>query len=227
MLASGLFLAGSAWVGVSLLYAPEMIELASWITAIATGLLVLGAGLTWKTAQGTLRHAREDSTRRTRPYVYAVLVPGLWGPGNWDLKIHNAGQSAARELTAELSGWPEKDDLITSGLRQLFSEPQILPPGVSYRIMWRTTTGTDQTATGPVSDPVNGIPGKATITFHYRGEDPNEEPYPDTYVLHPDVVGAITPAASRGPEPAKLESADKQRHRMMQHIVEALGELRR
>ncbi|MFC4372291.1 hypothetical protein [Citricoccus nitrophenolicus] len=205
-----------------------MIELASWITAIATGLLVVGAGLTWKTAQGTLKHAREDSTRRTRPYVYVVLVPGLWGSGTWDLRIHNAGQSAARELTAKLSGWPEKDDLISTGLRQLFGEAQILPPGVSYRVLWRTTLGTDETATGDLTDRVNGIPGKATVTFNYRGEDPAEAPYTDTYVLDPDMVGPITPEAAGGPKPKnELDLVDAERHKMMQRIVAALGELRR
>lgn len=180
------------------------------VTAGATVGLLLGAFLAWQTAKKTLQQMRDDSSRQTRPYVYAVLVPGLWGAGNWDLVLRNAGQSAARRLTAELTDWPENEDLITKGLRALFEEEQILPPGVSVRTMWRTTVGNAEMATGPLSKPINGIPSGVTITFRYCGEDPNELEYQDTYTLNPDIVSSITPMASMGPDPAsKLSPGEK------------------
>lgn len=202
--------------------------IAALITAGATVGLVVGAFLAWHIARTTLKQMRDDSARQTRPYVYAVLVPGLWGAGTWDLDLRNTGQSAARRLTADFTGWPSKDDLITDGLRSLFGEEQTLPPGVSVRTMWRTTTDPGGTAVGPLSDAVNGIPNAATITFKYCGEDPNEPEYQDTYTLDPDIIAPITPMASQGPEPSsKLTEGERSRHRMLQRVVAGLGELRR
>ncbi|MBG6179973.1 hypothetical protein [Arthrobacter sp. CAN_A1] len=201
--------------------------IAGWITAVATFGLVVGAFFAWRTAHATLCQSKEDSARQTRPYVYAVLVNGIWGPGAWDLKVHNSGRSAARDLTVELQGWPEKDDLITDSLRQIFMDPQVLPPGINYRVVWRTTVESTN-ATGLLSAPVNGIPGRAVLTFRYRGEDPNEPEYADTYVLTPDLIAPITPMPTGGHEPPSgLNKGETQLHKMLQHVVRALGELRR
>ena len=38
-------------------------------------------------ALSELRMIRRDSRKRTRPYVQLDVVPGLHGPGSWDLII--------------------------------------------------------------------------------------------------------------------------------------------
>ncbi|MFB9164126.1 hypothetical protein [Arthrobacter psychrochitiniphilus] len=199
--------------------------------ATAVGTLGLVGGAAWAgwVATSSLRHLRKDSAAQTRPYVYPVLAPGLWGAPCWDLQIRNTGKTAARDLTIFLDGWPESDDLITLGLRRLFEKPQIVPPGVSIRVFWRTGLPKGvKTATGPLSEKVNGILGDATLTFTYRGEDPAEPTYTDVYVLSVDHIAAITPMPTSGPDPTSSLGAEaKSIHKMLQRIVSGLGELKR
>lgn len=71
------------------------------LTAVATVGLVIGAVMAWRVARENLEHLRADSRARTRPYVYARLVPSLGGSNAWDLIIENSDRSSATELTVD------------------------------------------------------------------------------------------------------------------------------
>lgn len=202
----------------------------SWVTALATIGLFVAAVWTARVAIGTLRQMKRDSEAQTRPYVYAQVVPSLAGIGSWDIIIKNVGQSAARNLTAQLSAWPKDDDIITNPLRTMFSTPQTLPPGAQLRAYWlmgppEGATMRDPTTGGQV--PPAGIKDPVTVTFSYHGDGGNGASYRDEFDVDTTRIG-LTPVASSGPEPKKsMDLKDQEIYKILGYIVSQLGELRR
>lgn len=202
----------------------------SWVTALATVGLVIAAIWTAWVAIGTLRQMRRDSEAQTRPYVYAQVVPSLAGIGSWDLIVKNVGRSAARNLTAELSIWPQDDDIVTQPLRTMFSTPQTLPPGAQLRAYWLMEPPAGSKMIDPQSGKevsYTGVKDPVTVTFSYRGDGPSAAGYQDEFDLDTARIG-LTPVASSGPEPKEsLEPKDKEIYKILGYIVSQLGELRR
>jgi hypothetical protein len=118
-----------------------------WVTAVGAIATAIFTALLWWVAKGTLGGAngqlkllREQAEREGRPYVIADVVPGLHGPGAWDLVIANSGRSLAVDVKFEFSDWPigGKSDYITKYLILFLREPQTLVPGARRRVMWRS-----------------------------------------------------------------------------------------
>lgn len=218
----------------------ESAALAAWWSAagsLATALLTLGlligAYAAWRTAKASLNQARDaqlqiklDSIEQTRPYVFAQIVPGLGGPGAWDLLIRNSGRSAAVDLTIQTEDWPEADDKIVTELRKMFLTKQTIPPEVSLRSFWRidAVSGSARSDGGPA---VDGMPKTAALTLRYASQDRSSPHYSDTYLISIETIG-LTPAASTGPNPsAHLTPGEASLHKMLGRIVQSIGELRR
>lgn len=204
---------------------------AAWATAFLTLGLLVAAVLAARAAISTLRQMKKDSIAQSRPYVYAQLVPGLGGVGTWDLIIKNAGQSAARNVTATVSEWPEQKDFIIDALSTMFSTPQTLPPGTHLRTFWymRAQEG------GYLEDPEtgdkfnsHGLPDRTKVFLSYEDEDKPARIYRDEYDLSTETIG-MTPISTKGPnEPRSMEDPDaKAIYKILGYVVRQLGELRR
>jgi hypothetical protein len=223
----------SAEIAESAAHAAWWAAAGSVLTSILTLGLLIGAYAAWRTAKESLKQAREtqvqiklDSVEQTRPYVFAQIVPGLGGPGAWDLVIRNSGKSAAIGLTIHTDDWPPSDDLIVKELRKMFHAAQTIPPGVSIRSFWRIdpTPGTVRADGGPE---VDGMPKTARVTLRYTSQDQSRPQYADTYVISTETIG-LTPAASTGPNPSpRLTPGEESLHKMLGKIVQSIGELRR
>lgn len=96
------------------------------------------AGVAALVGLGQLRMIRRDSRERTRPYVQVDVVPGLQGPGFWDLIVENKGASGAYDVTVEVGALPPADaaDHIVEPLEAFLSSPRVLVPGARRRVMW-------------------------------------------------------------------------------------------
>lgn len=89
-------------------------------------------------ALSQLRMIRKDSRERTRPYVQLDVVPGLHGPGSWDLIIENRGASTALEVVIDAGDFAPLDaeDHIAPILGNYLLTPKTLIPGARRRVMW-------------------------------------------------------------------------------------------
>ena len=204
---------------------------ASWATALLTLGLLVAAVLTARVAIRTLKQMEHDSVAQSRPYVHAQLSPGLTGLGTWDLIIKNAGQSAARNVTATLSAWPEKKDFIVEALETMFLTPQTLPPGNHLRTFWymRAQKG------GYLEDPEtgekfnsHGLPDRTKITLRYEDDAMPPRVYHDEYDLSTETIG-MTPVSTTGPNAPKdmVDPDAKALYKILGYIVRQIGELRR
>lgn len=191
-------------------------------TAALTLLLVVSAFKAWGTARETLAASREaseaarlsaeaairaneqaqlDSIARTRPYVYAHVVPSLAGVGFLDLVVMNSGQSAARDLTLTYDSWPEPADDVTESLQTMFATPRTLAPGCSLRVLWRLEAGEGRRF--DEGDPKKaGIDSDGTVGVRYTSGDPSHPPYEDDFLLLFDKSG-YWPVPEEGAEPGK------------------------
>ncbi|MEV7661804.1 hypothetical protein [Paenarthrobacter sp. NPDC089316] len=214
---------------------------AAWLAAYAAALtallslgLLVGAFLAWNVARETLKQARaahkqvqQDSIEQTRPYVYAQVVPGLAGIGTWDLLVTNTGRSSARNLTMVSDRWPEKDDVVTKGLKTLFSTARSLPPGARLRVFWRVGLRSPEARFGDGTRDAKGMTGAAMVTLSYTSDDPTSPQYHDSYAIDPEGMGQ-PPAPYRGIDVSSgLEAAQQDLHKMLAAIAENIGELRR
>ncbi len=223
----------SAEIAESAAHAAWWAAAGSILTAVLTLGLLIGAYAAWRTAKASLDQAKEaqlqiklDSIEQTRPYVFAQIVPGIGGPGAWDLIIRNSGRSAATDLSIHTEDWPETEDVIVKELRKMFMAKQTLPPGVSLRTFWRIdpTPGSTRADGGPE---VDGMPKTAQLSLQYTSHDPAHPHYEDRYVVSTETIGLV-PVASSGPNPsAKLTPAEASLHKMLGRIVQSIGELRR
>jgi hypothetical protein len=108
------------------------------VSAWATSAAVLVALVASCIALLQLRHIRKDSRDRTRPYVHLDVVPGLHGPGSWDLVLENKGASTAVDVIVDAGriNPQSKDDNIASTVPQYLLAPKTLVPGARRRIRW-------------------------------------------------------------------------------------------
>ncbi len=212
-------------------------QLSAWST-LATAVLTLGlliaALLAARVAVNTLKssqaaskaaleaneQAKRDSIEQTRPYVYAEVIPSLAGVGQYDLRITNAGKSAARELTLTFSNWPSKLDDVANGIKILFETPRTLPPGCSIRSYWRLT--------GNFSDKTSaaGMENSGVIAVRYTSDDPSQPNYTDRFDVHIEQSG-IWPVPADGPNPKGLSDESETFYGLGQVIARHIGEISR
>lgn len=140
-----------------------------WITAANADVVMAWASLAGVVvaffaalfALSQLRMIRKDSRERTRPYVQLDVVPGLHGPGSWDLIVENRGASAALQVVIDAGLFTplDADDHIAPIIGDYLLTPKTLVPGARRRVMW----GLQQTA-GNVKAGVLE-PREATVTY--------------------------------------------------------------
>lgn len=197
---------------------------ATWLTALATVGLVLGAVIAWRTAKETLKQMRHDSISRARPYLYATLAPSLNGGSKYDLLIENTGASTARKVRATCLEFPSAPDDIAEKIKRFLNAEHTMPPGVRLRNYWRLCLETGHTWSDGTTEPA-GMPERTSLILDY--EDDEGRKYQDTY--HLDVVSLMfAPMPTKGSEvKASLSPEQKDTHKMLGIIAAALGELRR
>lgn len=215
---------------------------ADWIVAVSAAVtagltlcLVVAAFYAWRTAIDTLNaskdaseQAKRDSIERTRPYVYAHVVPSLAGVGLLDLVVRNSGQSAARDLTLTYDSWPNPVDDVTESLQTMFTTPRTLPPGCSLRVLWRLEAGEGRKFNE--GDPkMAGIDNDGTVGVRYTSGDPSHPPYEDDFILLFDKSG-YWPVPEDGAEPGqsfKDHPELKAFYQLGRTLVRRVGELDR
>lgn len=158
--------------------------------------------------------AERDSRAATRPYVYAQVVPGLFGPGSWDLVLRNTGRSPARALTLS-TDWPDDLDEISGPLKQFCEEPRDLPPNASLRVTRRASFG---------QGPWLGQREKATVSVRYS--DDQGASHSDSYLCD-TAMGSAMPAPSKGPRAAGKDNELKNIEKALRTLNQHVGELRR
>lgn len=113
-------------------------ENAEVVSAWATAAGVLVGLIAALAALRQLRMISRDSRDRTRPYVQLDVVPGLQGPGSWDLVIENRGASTAHDVRID-AGTLEPvtdEDHIAHALAVYLATSRTLVPGARRRLMW-------------------------------------------------------------------------------------------
>lgn len=181
-----------------------------WISAISTASGVLVAIIaallvfiqirqTTKQMRATSKQLAEDSESTTRPYVFAELVPGMWGDGAFDLKIKNTGKTYARNIALELieGGFYENEnDLITENLKKFMSLPFELAPNSSIRIFFYVPK--DKRATPQINSGI--LPsGKLQLTYEYITDNQSEKKiYQDFLKFDLSILASVMPAPRTG-----------------------------
>jgi hypothetical protein len=219
-------------------------QVAAWSSlamAVFSAAVAVFAFVAWRTAKATLEasrmsseagrasaeaaraaneQARFDSVAQTRPYVWVEVVPGLAGPGTYDLRVKNTGRSAARGVRLEFDRWPDPADDVAKAVRELFETPRTLPPECSIRTMWRLegnfTDGTTEA----------GLPKSGSISVSYRGDDPAEPDYLDAFDVMIDRAG-LWPVGESGPRPDGLSGDARKFYVLGQTLVQQVSELGR
>jgi hypothetical protein len=206
----------------------------AWAT-IGAALVGLLAALA---AVRQLRMIQQDSRERTRPYVQLDVVPGLQGPGSWDLVVENRGASTALEVVIDAGEFTPLDakDHIAPVIGRYLLTPKTLVPGARRRVMWGYQLRRDVTHSDGSKESVlvreAGVltPREATVTYtdqrKARSWWGRKRSYMETFLLNGAADGAVIPAPTEGPIPGSTD--------MLQHIDKALrtmnshlGELRR
>lgn len=171
-------------------------------------------------ARAANEQTRLDGKAQTRPYVWVEIVPGMAGQRTFDLRIKNTGRSTARLLRLEFDSWPDPADDVASAVRDLFETPRTLPPGCSIRAMWRLegnfTDGTTEA----------GLPKSGSIGVSYRGDDPDEPDYVETFDVMIERAG-LWPVGETGPNPDGLPSDARKFYALGQALVRRVSELGR
>lgn len=213
----------------------------TFATAVLTLVLVALAVAAWSTAKRTLsasiraseaatasaeaaraanEQARIDSIEQTRPYVYVEIVPGLASSQSWDIRIRNAGRSAARRVRLGYDGWATEPDDVATAVRELFETERTLPPDCYIRAMWRLqgnfANGTSEA----------GLGKEGRITVSYTSDDPSTPSYTDTF----DVMitrSGLSPIPEDGPRPDGLTGEPKKFYLLGQALIRRVGELGR
>ena len=210
-------------------------------TAILTLLLVVLAFVAWSTARRTLDASKDaskaaeasadaaraandqakiDSIEQTRPYVYVEVVTGLASSHSWDVRIRNAGRSAARNLRLDFDRWPTKPDDVSAAVIELFKTERTLPPDCQIRALWRAegcfTDGTTEA----------GLGTEGRITVAYTSDDPSTPAYTDGFDVMIKQSG-FTPLPEDGPEPDGLKGDQRKFYLLGQALVRRVAELGR
>lgn len=194
----------------------------AWATFAGVAVALLAA--TFALVQ--LRLIRKDSHERTRPYVQLDVVPGLQGPGSWDLIIENRGASTALNVVVDGGEYTPQDesDHIVPDLGKYLLAPKTLVPGARRRVMWGYSTNDARIRAGVLE------PRDVSVTYlderRSRSWLGRKRPYRDTFRVGDALAGMVFPAPTEGPKPNNTD--------MLAHIDRAVrtlnthvGELRR
>ncbi|MGG5258639.1 hypothetical protein [Phycicoccus avicenniae] len=166
---------------------------------------------------------RRDSHDRTRPYVQLDVVPGLQGPGSWDLVIENRGASTALQVVVDpgVIHPLDRDDHISPVVGDYLETPKSLVPGARRRVMWGYDSG------GVKAGVLE--PRHVTVTYvdeRLAARRWRTKPYRETLLVGEALGPAAFPAPFEGPKPTSQD--------MLAHIDRAIrtlnthvGELRR
>ncbi len=197
---------------------------AAWLTAVGTVGLLIAAIAGGKIALRTLRQMERDSQAQTRPYLYASLAPSLAGGSIYDLVIENTGASTARSVRVLCPEFPSKPDDIAKKLGVFLNLEHTIPPKVRLRNYWRLELAEGHTWEGGGTSPV-GMPGQAAITLNYSDDFGHD--YIDTFHVDKRTID-FAPTPRKGPKVSSDVSTDqKDTHKMLAVIAEAIGEIRR
>lgn len=167
-----------------------------------------------------LRRQMQDDAR---PYVVADVVPGLHGPGSWDLTLHSTGRSTARKIRittdpelAASKGNPS--DYIIEPLTQYLQQERSLAPDARHRIMWRYSHKGESSA---------GAPAKITATVTY--EDDRRKKYKESFNFDTEALAKIAPVPREGPKKSGPEAGKELQNidRAVRNLAVQVGELRR
>ncbi len=213
----------------------------TFATAVLTLLLVVLALAAWSAARKTLdaskdaskaaeasadaaraanEQAKLDSIEQTRPYVYVEVITGLASKQSWDVRIRNAGRSAARDLRLDFDGWPTEPDDVSSAVVELFKTERTLPPDCQIRALWRAegqfTDGTTEV----------GLQTEGKISVAYTSDDPSTPAYTDKFDVMIKQSG-YTPLPEDGPPPDGLKGDLRKFYLLGQALVRRVGELGR
>lgn len=194
----------------------------AWATIAGVTVALLAA----LAAVRQLSMIRRDSHDRTRPYVQLDVVPGLQGPGSWDLIIENRGASTALEVVADAGNFEPQDakDHIAPVIGRYLMMPKTLVPGARRRAMW----GYERTDVGVRA----GVLEPREITVTYLDERKarrwwrRRRPYEETFTVGDAFGPAVFPAPFEGPTPSEkdvLKHIDRAIRTLNTHV----GELRR
>lgn len=187
-------------------------------TAVATFGLVVVAAVTFGGARRQLRLLREQLDRESRPYVFADVVPGLHGAGNWDLIITNLGKSTAYGVQVRATVEPQDaDDHIAGPLNDYLNEARVLVPGARHRVMWRMEAEGRHRAAGAAART------EAALVY----TDAGGARFSEDYVWDVDVLGAASPVPTEGPRSTSANAELGNIERAIRSLSVHVGELRR
>ena len=171
-------------------------------------------------ARAANEQACVDSKVQTRPLVWVEILPGLAGSENYDVRIRNTGRSSARDVRLEFSAWPDAPDDVTAAIRTLFHTPRTLAPGAAVRSFWQLEGSfTDGTS-------VAGLPSSGSIYVTYRGDDPSEPRYHDTFEVMIERAD-LWPVGESGPTADGLTGDARKFYILGQAPVRRISELAR
>lgn len=163
--------------------------LALWFTGAQLEASRTANLLASETQRQAAEQAERDSRASVRPYIFAELVPGLWGTDSCDLRIQNFGKTPARNLVIDASSWPEGDEEFSTKLRKFCQTPRTVPPGASHRLIWHA----DGLTEGDAFDKGERV----TITLTY-GDD-NGGRWSEDYQIEIAMM-QVEPAPNQGSE---------------------------
>lgn len=172
--------------------------------------------------------AQEDSIRRTRPYVFAELVPSIAGVATYDMVIRNVGRSVARGLTVTLDAVPEHLDDIASKVLDDLRQERDLPPGASLRTYWQLGVAEGQHFTdgkGNLTTEPAGLPRAGALRLSYTSDDTSQPQYSERYGFDADRAG-LWPVPEYSDEPKTMDDTGKALHGALAAIARHIGMLR-
>lgn len=164
--------------------------LALWFTGAQLSQARRSNELTAKAQRASAEQTERDSRAAVRPYVYASLVPGLWGATACDLQIQNFGKTPARELLIDADSWPESSDEHVLKLKRFCETPHTLPPGASHRLLWHDSR------TWGDGKPL-GQHEVVDITLSYS--DDNGDSWTEAYRCDVPLLMQVEPSPTEGP----------------------------
>ncbi|MCB4209155.1 hypothetical protein [Arthrobacter sp. UM1] len=160
---------------------------------------------------------RKNSDAQTRPYISARLLPGIWGPGNYDLLVENHGKSAARDIRLTIDGSiddPKGDGALAESLRKPYTGNYSfdLPPGARRRFAWKLKISAathEGVSSGPV--PLNIT---YTDSIHLNKK---KDKYSENISVDAEELGKLLAAPLEGFHPADRKSYT------LKHIADRLA----
>ena len=186
--------------------------LALWFTAAQVDASRRANLLTLNAQRRAAEQAEKDSRAATRPYVYAELVPGLWGASSCDLRVQNFGKTPAKGLVIEVTDWPDERSEHLEQLRRFCETPRTLPPGGSHRLTWFDRRLADDQPSSTMGELVD-------ITIRYGDE--TGETWSEDYRCDVGMM-QVEPAPTEGAE-AQGGPTDERMLKNINHALRALN----